>query len=202
MRELPLLINVAVALILAFFGGVIAGRASLPTIASNHCWIHSGGDCHRVLHARLCWEHSYCVAAHLWAMDRRRRRPTRLFHSTLKNWPLNCTTLFIRKVDFLWRVSVAFPGYRYACKSSIAGYNSRRYVSIFINANGALWRRSVDRCNRRRSTLNARPNSHEGSAVVVLLTPCDPGRLAQRIGSGAAGYCSFGAARRSSIHLR
>jgi hypothetical protein len=26
----------------------------------------------------------------------------RLFHSTLKNWPLNCDALIVRRVDFLW----------------------------------------------------------------------------------------------------
>ncbi|MGH9853426.1 MAG: cation:proton antiporter, partial [Blastocatellia bacterium] len=32
MHELPLLINIAVALVLAFVGGVIARRVGLPTI--------------------------------------------------------------------------------------------------------------------------------------------------------------------------
>jgi hypothetical protein len=142
--------------------------------------------------ARLCWRHSYCVAARLWVMDRRRVGPTRLIHSTLKNWSLNCITLFIRRVDFLWRISAAFPRLHYACKPSVAGYNSKCYVSIFFNANGAIWRRSVDRCNRR-SPFIARCDARGGSDV-VLLTLCDPGCLVYRIGSAALGHRSFGAA--------
>src|SRR5215470_18582581 len=123
------------------------------------------------------------MAARLWVRDRRECMAHQTSSiSSLKNLDSQLHHSFTRRMDFLQRISYAFPALARSCKTSIAGYDSGCDANIFINTNGALQRRHIERRDRRRFAPGARPSFGGGGSVYIILPSCGLCRLVWRVG--------------------
>src|SRR5262249_56991355 len=132
------------------------------------------------------------MAARLWVRDRRECMAHQTSSiSSLKELDSQLQHSFTRRMDFLQRISDAYPARSDDCKTSIAGYDNGCDANIFIISNGALRPRRVERCDRRRSAPGARPDFGGCGAVFIILPSCDPGRLVWRVRARSAGHHSL-----------